>query len=179
MTTPNKTPARLDADSTAEPLYWRARMAERMSKRDEVSRLVTVLKGFYLDERGRYATLGEFYHNAKRPYGNKGVEESIAFNLGWDRDRVLCESAMPAWVEAEAMELHRLVGEEIGKTAPVTLAPSEVALAKVLAAYQKGDWSAVGDALYAACLLGNGKDEFGLSTIGQALLERARKEGVL
>lgn len=60
-----------------------------------------------------------------------------------------------------------------------TLAPSEVTLAKVLVAYQKADWLAVGDALYAACLLGNGKDEFGLSPIGQALLERARKEGVL
>lgn len=63
--------------------------------------------------------------------------------------------------------------------AAATLTSDGVTLAKVLVAYQKADWLAVGDALYAACLLGNGKDEFGLSPIGQALLERARKEGVL
>lgn len=72
---------------------------------------------------------------------------------------------------------HRSLG--IVAAPAATLAPSEVTLAKVLAAYQKGDWLAVGDALYAACLIGNGKDEGGLSPIGQALLERARKEGVL
>lgn len=63
--------------------------------------------------------------------------------------------------------------------AAATLTPSEVTLAKVLAAYQKGDWLAVGDALHAACLIGVPHDEFGLGYIGQALLERARKEGVL
>jgi hypothetical protein len=71
---------------------------------------------------------------------------------------------------------------EAEKAAAVPMAaltPSEVTLAKVLDAYQGRNWLAVGDALYAACLIGNGKDEGGLSPIGQALLERARKEGVL
>lgn len=60
-----------------------------------------------------------------------------------------------------------------------TLAPSDVTLAKVLAAYEARDWLALADALYAACLIGNGKDEGGLNHIGQALLGRARKEGAL
>ena len=93
--------------------YWHERMAERMPLFDEVARLVTVLKGFYLDEQRDFATLLDFYRDSERPYGNKNVEQSVAFNLGWDRDRVLREHAMPGWVEANARELHRLVGAKV------------------------------------------------------------------
>ncbi len=134
--------------AAADPLeaYWHERMAERMPLFDEVARLVTVLKGFYLDEQRDFATLLDFYSNAERPYGNKNVEQSIAFNLGWDRDRVLREHAMPEWVEANARELHRLAGAKVREAAPVHgLTPSEVALAKIVVTQRFSDYHAAID----------------------------------
>lgn len=81
-------------------------MAQRMSKADELIRLETLLKGFYLDDSEGYRKLSEFCALAHRPWGSKDVAASIAFNLGWDRDRVLCFSAMPEWVREETEALH-------------------------------------------------------------------------
>jgi hypothetical protein len=98
--------------STMTNLYWKDRLAQRMEKADEVSRLVVILRGFYLLELGSYSSLFEFYES-KRPYGDKDIAASIAFYLGWDRDRMLCKVPMPKWVREQAMELHTLVGEDL------------------------------------------------------------------
>mgnify|MGYP003473239450 FL=1 len=93
-------------------IYWKERMRQRMEPVYEVPRLQTILKGFFLDrtesEKQEYSTLFE-WTTSKRPYGTKSIEESIAFQLGWDRDRVLTFSAMPEFVRIEAMALHELV----------------------------------------------------------------------
>lgn len=93
--------------------YWRDAMSRRMDRYDETTRLTTALRGFYSADDEGHRTLWDFWRYAKRPYGNKGVEDSIAFNLGWDWKRVLIRNAMPEWVKAEAEAIHRLVGERI------------------------------------------------------------------
>lgn len=100
--------------------YWRVCMNHRMEECYEVSRLVRVLIGYYLESaqydsiRGysEYDDYMEFW-DSKRPYGSKAVMESIAFNLGWDSGRALCVSEMPKWVEEEAAKLHSLVKEAL------------------------------------------------------------------
>jgi hypothetical protein len=93
-------------------IYWKERMHQRMKTVDEASRLQTILKGFFLDrtesEKQEYPTLFA-WTASKRPYGTKLIEESIAFQLGWDRDRVLTFSEMPEFVRIEAMALHEFV----------------------------------------------------------------------
>lgn len=92
-------------------------MQQRMSERDETSRLLMVFKGFFLDRDEKYRTecplLSDYFREAKRHYGTKNTAESIAFQLGWDRDCVLRESSLPEFVENEAMKIHVLVGKEI------------------------------------------------------------------
>lgn len=99
--------------------YWAEVMQRRMSKRDEVTRLLTVLRGFYLDQGpaqvGYDFPLREYIRSAIRPYGSKNVAASIAFNLGWDYERRLCTSPMPAEVENAAMELHEAVVERLSQ----------------------------------------------------------------
>ena len=94
-----------------------------MSSKDGVTRLTTVLLGF-LYRHNEYAkatdqvfdimTPAEFW-DSKRPYGNKDVAASIAFNLGWDNQRVLMKERLPEFVEEEAYKLHYLVREELIK----------------------------------------------------------------
>jgi len=99
--------------------YWKEAMAHRMPFDDEVARLLTAIKGFYYedgcDSYGQKSLID--FHHSKRPYGNKSVAESIAFNLGWDWRRRLTgdNGGLPDWVEDEAMKLHWQVLEEIRK----------------------------------------------------------------
>lgn len=99
--------------------YWAGIMQRRMSKRDEVTRLLTVLRGFYLDQGPTHVgydfTLLNYGLCADRPYGSKNVAASIAFNLGWDYERRLCTSPMPSEVENAAMELHEAVIERLSQ----------------------------------------------------------------
>lgn len=89
--------------------YWRGRMSQRMPKSEEAQRLTTILRGHAYESE---LSLRDQYED-KRPYGNKDIPVSIAFALGWDRDRVLCREKMPAWVQEEAMAIHRMVGERL------------------------------------------------------------------
>lgn len=101
--------------------YWADVLKNRMSSKEEVTRLTTVLLGF-LYRHNEYAkatnqvfdimTPVEFW-DSKRPYGNKDVAASIAFNLGWDTQRVLMKEILPEFVEEEAYKLHDLVKEEL------------------------------------------------------------------
>lgn len=91
--------------------YWQLAMKRRMPFIDEVDRLLTVLRGFH-SESTEQIDLLDFY-DGKRPYGNKDVPASIAFNLGWDFERRLCREAVPAFVAEEAIKLHMAVGERI------------------------------------------------------------------
>jgi hypothetical protein len=106
------TTARPD-DSDEKDRYWRDAMSRRMDTWEETTRLCTVLRGFFVYDSERFPDLINFWQHASRPYGNKSVEESIAYNLGWDWQRRLCTSPMPAWVEKEALHLHQLVGERL------------------------------------------------------------------
>lgn len=100
--------------------YWKDVNSKRQDTSYEVSRLVSILKGFYLEDCFHYQKtptkkgLVEF-QDSKRPYGNKDVEASIAFNLGWDWARVLCwdMEQMPDFMVKEAEKLHALVLEEL------------------------------------------------------------------
>lgn len=89
----------------------------------------------------------------------------------------------PRAAVVEAEEALRALGvdpEEGAATATVgALTGSDATLAKILLAYHSGDKAALDKAFHDACLIGSGKDEFGVSPIGQALLDRARKEGLL
>lgn len=87
--------------------YWQDAMSRRMPFEDEVTRLRTVLSGFHY----QYANAGTLADTwaSDRPYGDKNIPASIAFNLGWDYARRLCLKPMPEWVEAKAMELHNAV----------------------------------------------------------------------
>lgn len=94
--------------------YWKESLSKRQDARDEVCRLTSILYGFYYRNRELNQTIYEFY-SSKRPYGNKNISESIAFNLGWDWARVLCKTQMPDWVEKIAMDLHKRVGDGLDK----------------------------------------------------------------
>jgi hypothetical protein len=99
------------ASSLAEDAYWQQAMAQRMPLVDEVARLETVLYGFYCRQLGSEdaeCSVQEFF-DSKRPYGNKDIAESIAYNLGWDFERRLQHMQMPDWVRAEAEKLHAAV----------------------------------------------------------------------
>lgn len=101
--------------------YWQEVMKNRMPIDDEVTRLKTALMGFmyshneYSKESNRHYDIMDIleFWDSKRPYGNKSIENSIAYNLGWDRDRLLITSMLPEWVKDEAMKLHELVKEDI------------------------------------------------------------------
>ncbi len=94
--------------------YWLNVMSRKMPFEDELYRLKIVLHGHYQIREEFYQnyTLVEF-HNSKRPYGNKDIEASIAFQLGWDYQRTLCENDMPLWVREFAKNLHIALGNYI------------------------------------------------------------------
>lgn len=89
--------------------YWNDVMQYRMPECYEVSRLITALKGFYMEDEDGYDNLLDFARNAKRPWGNKNIEQSIMFNLGWDVQRVLCYKEEPEWVTRIAEDLYNKV----------------------------------------------------------------------
>lgn len=97
--------------ATPEDEYWKTILKRRMPFRDEVLRLTTALHGFYA-RHGESFSLREFWES-KRPYGNKDVAASIAFNLGWDFERRLCQEALPEWVAEEALKVHAAVGAQL------------------------------------------------------------------
>lgn len=100
--------------------YWEEAMEIRMNIREEVDRLETVLLGhLYLNNEYAKKVVGqdvmeplEFW-DSKRPYGNKNIENSIAFNLGWDYKRVLTKEVMPEWVKDEARKVHDLLRRQL------------------------------------------------------------------
>ncbi|MDK2600490.1 hypothetical protein QO179_23620 [Bacillus stercoris] len=101
--------------------YWGLSMRRRMPMDDELTRLESILYGF-LYRHNSYAvqnnlssevmTLSEFI-NSKRPYGNKDIASSIAFNLGWDNERRLTTEEIPRSVEYQAMNLHYALKKKI------------------------------------------------------------------
>jgi hypothetical protein len=95
-----------------QPEYWLKMMSNRYPANDEANRLYTVLYGFYA-RQDEYTSILSFYNEAKRPYGNKDVAASIAYNLGWDSDRLLMYQGVPDDVAREAMDVHRRVGHLI------------------------------------------------------------------
>lgn len=97
-----------DADA-----YWRHVLAHRMPQWEEVSRLTTMLYGFYARSTEGYRSVREFAEEDKRPYGNKSTADAIAFNLGWDFQRRLTRERLPDWVAQEAMALHEAVLAEL------------------------------------------------------------------
>lgn len=100
-------------------IYWGKRMEQRMDEYWEIVRLVTVLKSFYYQEKEyegdsfQYDSLSDFLENAKRPYGTKVTDDCIAFNLGWDRDRMLTRNPLPDWVREETQRLNSLVMKDL------------------------------------------------------------------
>jgi hypothetical protein len=100
--------------------YWNSTLDRRMSEDYEIERLINVLKGFYLSycihnetlQQDHKKGLIEFW-DSKRPYGNKDIPASIAFNLGWDYKRQGCFHAMPKFIEMAAEDLHNKVLKEL------------------------------------------------------------------
>lgn len=119
----------IDLTKTAKPrtkagkeeAYWRQAMAVRMPFHEELVRLETLLHGFYSrsPEHEKEGSVIDFLRDAKRPFGNKNVAQSIIYNLGWDFERRLCRVAEPGWVTDQARMLyHALINEmEEEKTA--------------------------------------------------------------
>lgn len=112
----------INTTGTTREKYWERSNNHRMDKTWELDRLETVLYGFYykhikfFEEDGfkpDCETLAEFIRS-KRPYGNKDVAQSIAYNLGWDPNRCLCFDifGLPENIEDSAMELHRILLEK-------------------------------------------------------------------
>lgn len=96
---------------------------ERKKEHDELYILFDVLKGLFLesiaygvlnnDINFRHTTFVDFLHS-KRPFGNKDVEASIAYHLGWNYDYAThTRSQLTEEVRAEAMRLFRLLEQEL------------------------------------------------------------------
>lgn len=98
--------------------YWKGRLAQRMDDFHEVNRLLTALKGCYYEhlvhDPLEPMKLSEWLHT-KRPFGSKAVDESIAYNLGWDTNRILCTSEMPEFVRKEARILFDMLHTQLLK----------------------------------------------------------------
>jgi hypothetical protein len=91
--------------------YWKDRMSNRMTVRDELTRLEMILKGHYY---GANLPIGlKDFFLSKSPYGNKDIEASIAFHLGWDYERTLRHADMPEYVRESARMLHVQLGHEL------------------------------------------------------------------
>lgn len=101
--------------------YWEGVLKNRMPFNDEVNRLSHTLLGhlythnLYCENLKRdfdKMDVIEFW-SSKRPYGNKDVEVSIAYSLGWDYKRILTISDLPEFMRIEARELHEEVKLEL------------------------------------------------------------------
>jgi hypothetical protein len=102
--------------------YWNEAIGHRQELCFEIHRLIQIAKGFYLDElmyNLKYNNKTEinlknedllyFIKYSKRPYGNKDIEASICYNLGWDWNKSLREKDVPLWVINEAKKVHEAV----------------------------------------------------------------------
>lgn len=105
--------------------YWKKIIEENTAHPkklgDDVYRLVTVLQSFYYQEQmydistGRengMSSLKEFW-DSKRPYGNKDVERSIMYRLGWDRERYLHLEYFPDFAKKLCMDIHEMVNSKL------------------------------------------------------------------
>lgn len=105
--------------------YWKKIIEENTvhpsSMYDNRNRLIDVLLSFYYQEKmydlstqreNGMSTLEEFW-DSKRPYGNKDVERSIMYRLGWDRERYLHLEYFPDFAKDLCMRLHEMVKEEL------------------------------------------------------------------
>ncbi len=121
-----KDPNKLEGEDLAK--YWASILERRMPETYEIERLVTVMKGFYFrslehehETQPEHFSLDSAFsqqafinfHDEKRPYGNKDVAASIAFNLGWDYKRQLCYHEMPDNIKFICNDLHVKVLAEI------------------------------------------------------------------
>lgn len=108
--------------------YWIETMKHRQKEYCEVERLISIAQGFYLSDLKYESECNEknvidlenydllyFVKNSKGPFGNKNKEQSIMFNLGWDRDRRLVYQDEPQWVIDESNRIYRLVIKELEK----------------------------------------------------------------
>jgi hypothetical protein len=107
--------------------YWKQAMKNRQPLWNEVDRLIMIAKGYYLDEIKYEIECNDeitkfdfndydllyFVKNAKRPYGNKNIEASICYNLGWDCKRDLENWRMPDWVIKEAEKVQEAVIKQL------------------------------------------------------------------
>ena len=100
--------------------YWKDSLSKQREDDYLVIRLIHCIKGHYLEDcfnnkkiPTRKGVLE--FSDSKRPYGNKDVEASIAFNLGWDWAGVLHSVGVPEFVFNEASRLHDLVVVELQK----------------------------------------------------------------
>lgn len=91
--------------------YWKDCLKHRMEEEHEVKRLLQILKANLFDNPDK-KTLIDMYLD-KRPYGNKNIEESVIYNLGWDHKWIMRHSKTPQWVINEAAKIHSLVKNEI------------------------------------------------------------------
>lgn len=105
----------MDRDTPDLVEYWRDAMSRRMPEWCEVDRLTTMAYGHYYKERlnGEKFSFLEFLQTGKRPYGNKDKPASIAYSLGWDWNRHLCQVAVPKDIQEEAMRLHAIVIQNV------------------------------------------------------------------
>ena len=102
---------------------WEEVMRSRRRTDEEVTVLYYCLLGHMHSERtydmsvGRTCSVSALDHwDSKRPYGNKDIPMSIAFNLGWNAHKHLDNDysySLPDFVKEEAWKLHELVKQEI------------------------------------------------------------------
>lgn len=73
--------------------YFNNSLKNRLGLCNELNTLLNVLKEEYLfcnnKEDLNNENLYNFLINEKRPFGNKNIKQSIAFNLNWDKERRL------------------------------------------------------------------------------------------
>ena len=102
--------------------YWKDIMENRrMEEYWELDRLETILKGNLYDHNEYAKEINQLHDimtplefwDSKRPYGNKNIEASIAYSLGWDYKRLLTTSVLPDFVEEEARKLHHQLRKEL------------------------------------------------------------------
>lgn len=95
--------------------YWRTALANRHFEAEKLTMIAKLVK--FHSECGEKMSLLNFYHS-KRPYGNKDIDQSIAFNLGWDNAerRLTWHSDLPDWVKVETQKIHKAVLETLTPT---------------------------------------------------------------
>ncbi|ASU00146.1 hypothetical protein [Aeromonas phage AS-zj] len=92
--------------------YWDEVMRRRQPEYCELDRLNMIGSYFFHEEEYKDShydgKLSVFLSEAKRPYGNKNIQQSIAYTLGWDWGRELCYDmkGLPDNVKEAATQLH-------------------------------------------------------------------------